>query len=130
VVAGGAGELLTDGTVQRLGHIRKRRVHRQRGAKNLHYQTSVAGIRDIAATVVWHASWRILHPLVEEGRAVKLWPDPSPVDPAMLPEVHPDEFRFLLTGDSVHFTDDEHLRRVAQTPLQVGVDVTEHFLNS
>jgi len=48
----------------------------------------------------------------------------------MLPEVHAGEFRFLLTGDSVHITDDEHLRRVTQTPFQVGVDVTEHIVNS
>lgn len=100
------------------------------GAKNLHYQTWAAGIRGIEATVVWHPYWPILHPLVEEGRAVKLWPDPSHVDFARLPEVHPDEFRFLLTGASVHFTDDEHLRRVAETPLQVGVDVAEHILKS
>lgn len=100
------------------------------GAKNLHYQTWVAGVRGIAATVVWHPHWPIRHALVEEGRAAKLWPDPSPVDFALLPEVHPHEFGFLLTGDSVHLTDDEHLRRVAQTPLQVGLDVTGHILNS
>lgn len=100
------------------------------GATNLHYHTWVAGIRGLAATVVWHPQWPILHPLVEVGRAVKLWPDPLTVNFATLPEVHPDEFRFLLTGDSVHFTDDEHLRRVAQTPLQVGLDITEHVLKS
>lgn len=99
------------------------------GTNDLHYRTWSAGIRGIAVTVVWHPHWPILHPLIEEGRAAKLWPDPSPVDFALLPEVHPDEFGFLLTGTSVHFTDDEHLRRVAQTPLQVGVDMTEHILN-
>lgn len=100
------------------------------GAKNLHYQTWVAGIRGIAATVVWHPYWPIQHALVEEGRAVRLWPNPLPVDFAMLPEVHPDEFGFLLTSHSVHLTDDEHLVRVAETPLQVGLDVNEHILNS
>lgn len=100
------------------------------GARNLNYQTWGAGIRGIEATVVWHPHWPILHPLVEEGRAAKLWPDPSPVDLALLPEVNPGEFGFLLTGSSVHFTDEEHLRRVAQTPLQVGVDITEHILNA
>lgn len=100
------------------------------GAKNLNYQTWVAGIRGLAVTVVWHPYWPIQHPLVEEGRAAKLWPDPSLVNFALLPEVHPDEFRFLLSGTSVHFTDDDHLRRVAETPLQVGVDVAEHIFKS
>lgn len=100
------------------------------GAKNLHYQTWAAGIRGIAATIVWHPYWPILHPLVDEGRAVKLWPDPSPVNLALMPEVHPNELQFMLTGESLHFTDDDHLRRVAQTPLQVGIDLTAHFLNS
>lgn len=44
------------------------------GATNLHYETWAAGIRGLAAAVVWHPHWSILHPLVEEGRAVRLWP--------------------------------------------------------
>lgn len=100
------------------------------GARNLHYQTWAAGIRGIEATIVWHPYWPILHPLVEEGRAVRLWPNPSLVDFTKLPEVHSDEFRFFLGGTSVHLADDERLRRVAETPLQVGVDVTEHILKS
>lgn len=100
------------------------------GERDLHYQTWVAGIRGIAVTIVWHPHWPILHPLVEEGRAAKLWPDPSPVNLGLLPEVHPDEFGFFLGGTSVHFTDDDHLGQVAQTPLQVEVDVTELFFNT
>ncbi len=90
------------------------------GSKDLHYQTWGAGIRGLDATVVWHPHWPILHPLVEEGRAVRVWPDPTPVDLATLPEVHLSEFKFFPGGGSVLFRDvDEMHESVEKQPLQV-----------
>lgn len=89
-------------------------------SKDWHYRTWEFGIPDLDITIVWHPGWPVLHPLVEEGRAATLWPTPSDVDFAALPELHRDEFRFCTGGPTTPFTDTEQLRRAAQTPLQVG----------
>jgi hypothetical protein len=97
------------------------------GDKSLHYETWSAGVRGIEVSVAWHPFWPIKHPLVEEGRAVRLWPYPSAVDFSTLPEVDLSEFRFFVGGTSVHFRDKDSLRHAARTPLQVGLDPTEHI---
>lgn len=91
------------------------------GSKDLHYQAWGAGIRGLEATAVWHPHWPILHPLVEEGRAVRVWPDPTPVDLAILPEVNSDEFKFFTGGMSICFRNVDEMREsVEKKPLQEG----------
>lgn len=79
-----------------------------------------AGIRGLNATIVWHPAWPIRHPLVDEGRAAVLWPNPTAVDLASLPEVHPGEFAFAIDPTTVRLTAAEH-SRVTHVPLQVGL---------
>jgi hypothetical protein len=78
------------------------------------------GIRGLEATIVWHPGWPIRHPLVEEGRAAVLWPNPAAVDLAPLPEVHPGEFAFAVDPTTVRLTEAQH-SRVTRIPLQVGL---------
>ena len=78
--------------------------------------------------VVWHPLWPIRHPLVEEGRGFQLWPHPSELDLATLPVVDPREFQFFVGGTSLSFKDENDLRVVARTPLQIGIDLAEHML--
>lgn len=100
------------------------------GTKDLHYMTWTIGIRDLEVSIVWHPGWPIVHPLVEEGRVAKLWPNPSQVNFAELPEVHPDAFRFCPIGITMALADDEELQRAAQTPLQADMDPISHFMRS
>ncbi len=84
------------------------------------FMTRSVGIRGLQATIVWHPGWPILHPLVEAGRASKLWPNPTDVDLKRLPEVHPREFTFALDPSAVHLTAEQH-SQLPRTPLQVGL---------
>jgi hypothetical protein len=69
------------------------------------------GIKGIDVDIVWHPGWPIAHPLVEQGRAVQLWPDPISTDFAALPEVHPGEFGFSVGGVSCAVLAEERLAR-------------------
>lgn len=84
------------------------------------------GIRGLDVDIVWHPGWPLVHPLVEEGRAVELWPNATDVDFASLgPEVHPAEVQFSLSGVSVTFTPDQY-QASRLPPLRDGLDL-QHF---
>jgi hypothetical protein len=53
------------------------------------------GFRGLNVTIVWHPGWDIKNAQVDEGRAVRLWPQPAETDFALLPEVNPREFEFV-----------------------------------
>ena len=94
--------------------------------RSLNYMSRRFGIRGLDVTIAWHPGWPILHPLVEDGRAVQLWPNPSGVDFAKLPEVHPEEFGFHTGIGDMHFTE-ELFHRAALEPLSVGMDPIAAF---
>ena len=96
------------------------------GNRSLHYMSRSFGIRALDVNIVWHPGWPIRHPLVEDGRATALWPNPSTVDFGSLPEVHPDKFRFYPGIGPMQFSG-EQFERVSQTPLHVGMDPFASF---
>jgi hypothetical protein len=60
-------------------------------------EVQVVGFRGLELTLVYHPGWRIEHPQVAEGKAIRLWPpDPSvSVDLAALEPVSPRDTRFV-----------------------------------
>lgn len=53
------------------------------------------GFRGVNVTIVWHPGWKIEHAQLDEGRVVRLWPEPAVLDFAALPEINPREFQFV-----------------------------------
>jgi hypothetical protein len=62
------------------------------------------GMRGLDITVVWHPGWSIEHPLVAEGRAAVLWPNPAAVDFAQLGEVREGEISIVAADDTAGAT--------------------------
>lgn len=62
------------------------------------------GIRGLDFTVVWHPDWSIEHPLVAEGRAAVLWPNPAAVGFAQLGEVREGEISIVAADDTAGAT--------------------------
>lgn len=58
------------------------------------------GIRGLDVTVVWHPGWPIEHPLVAEGRAAVLWPNPGVIDFEALGEVREGDVSFMVADDN------------------------------
>lgn len=89
--------------------------------QDLGFKVRSIGIRGLEVTIVWHPGWPIRHPLVETGRAIRLWPSPSAVDFSGLPDVNPQEFRFQY-GEPTTFTEDRFQQAVSE-PLSVDTDL-------
>lgn len=85
-----------------------------------HFMARHVGIRGLDATIVWHPGWPIAHPLVEQGRAVQLWPDPTNTAFATLPDVHPSEFGFVSSGMAYSFAPERYRPELLE-PLNLGL---------
>lgn len=96
------------------------------GSRRLHFLAQTVGVGWLRADIVWHGDWPILHPLVDDGRAVVLWPDPGAIDLSSLPVVHPGEFSFAIGGCQI-VTSDDGIRR--SLPLQVEMSPLRAFLD-
>ncbi len=88
--------------------------------RELRFISRSVGIRGLDATFVWHPGWPIQHPLVDEGRAAVLWPNPAAVNLGTMPEVHPGEFGLEVDGSFLSYSS-AHYARVTEVPLQVGL---------
>ena len=84
------------------------------------------GLRGVDVTIVWHPGWPIAHLQVDKGRVAKIWPGPAAVDLAALPEVHPDELRFVV-GLGVRYLTAEQFRELVSSPLSVDSDPIASF---
>lgn len=82
------------------------------------YLTRSFGFRGVEAVIVWHPGWPINHPLVTDGRAAVLWPNPDSVDLGTLGEVHPGEYGVMSLG-TIRATGREFAQLTAE-PLEVG----------
>lgn len=90
---------------------------------DLHYMFRTFGMRGLDVAVVWHPGWDLRHPLVEEGRAIQMWPGSAAVNFSGMPVVHPDEFRFVDAHiTSIHFTK-EMFKNVTKSPLSIETDI-------
>ncbi len=58
------------------------------------------GVFGLDATIVWHPGWPIENPLVTEGRAAVLWPNPTAIDFAALGEVRDGEISIVVSDDN------------------------------
>lgn len=90
--------------------------------RDLHYMSRSFGFRGLNVTIVWHPGWPILHPLVEDGRAIALWPNPSAVDFASLREVNPREFQFHDLNLGEMQVTAQRFQLMTQDPLSVKSD--------
>lgn len=79
-------------------------------------------IKGLEVELVWHPGWPIVHPLVAEHRAARLWPEPEPIDFAGLPEVHADEFKFLSNSYARVFRTDAEFAAGQFDPLTATPD--------
>lgn len=91
------------------------------GGRELRFMSREIGIRGLDATIVWHPGWPIAHPLVTEGRAAVLWPNPKAIDFAPLSEVSPAEFQFSSFPGIQKAAEDVYPRWTASHPLAEGV---------
>lgn len=89
--------------------------------RDLRFMSREIGIRGLDATIVWHPGWPIAHPLVAEGKATVLWPNPTAIDFMALGEVHPDEFRFDILSASQETTWDNYQLWTVEHPLTEGI---------
>lgn len=95
---------------------------------DLNFKSRAFGIRGLEVAIVWHPGWPITHPLVAEGRAAQLWPNPSAVDFAALPEVHPREFMFHDGSIGVMAFTAAQYQEATATPLNADMDPVIAFL--
>ena len=91
------------------------------GDRELRFMSREVGIRGLDAVIVWHPGWPIAHPLVTEGKATVLWPNPAAIGFTALGEVHPGEFRFDIFTPSQETTEDNYRRWTAAHPLTEGI---------
>lgn len=90
--------------------------------KDLEFTHWAFGLAGLDVTIVWHPGWPILHPQVERGRAVRIWPHPVGIDLGALPEVHPKELTFWEESGSVlDVSGDDYATKTTQ-PLGVETD--------
>lgn len=68
--------------------------------KEQRFMKREVGLLGLDATIVWHPGWPIENPLVAEGRAVVLWPNPTAIDFAALGEVRSGEISIVISDDS------------------------------
>ncbi|WP_440671832.1 hypothetical protein [Clavibacter nebraskensis] len=80
------------------------------------------GFVGVNVTIVWHPGWPIVHDQVNEGRAIRLWPDPDEVDFGARPQVHPKELAFWDGSLGEMVVSNEQLEQLAQCPLSVDSD--------
>lgn len=91
------------------------------GGQDVHFFARTVGLRDMQATIVWHPGWPILHPGVESGAAVVVWPPPgAPVELFDLSPVQGREVAFSLDGSRI-VVSTAQFSRVTRTPLSAGV---------
>jgi hypothetical protein len=64
--------------------------------REVRYMKREIGIKGLDATGMWHPGWHIEHPLVAEGRAAALWPNPTAIDFAALGEVRQGECSIVI----------------------------------
>lgn len=83
------------------------------------------GLRGVTATIVWHPGWRIVHKQVEEGRAVRLWPDPVDINLGRLPRVHPKELTFRDESRCEIPVSSSDLEPFERAPLCADVSASE-----
>ena len=81
------------------------------------------GFRGVNVTIVWHPGWEIDNAQVNEGRAARLWPQPSVTDFAALPEVNPREFQFVDALPLEISTTRAQYEDIISTPLDHDTDV-------
>lgn len=83
----------------------------------LDYMQRAFGFYGVNVTIVWHPGWPIDQPQVSKGRAVQLWPKPSPFNFGSLPQVSPRELQFVdMTISETAMTAAE-FALATQTPL-------------
>jgi hypothetical protein len=71
----------------------------------------------VNVTIVWHPGWGIDNTQVNEGRAVRLWPESAESNFALLPEVNPREFQFVDATLAEISTTRSRFEDLARTPL-------------
>lgn len=96
------------------------------GNKELHFMARSFGVSGMDVTIVWHPGWPILHPLLENHKLAVLWPEPTDVDFASLPEVHPRAFSFVVGLDSRIMADSDFIE-ATKVPLSVDCDSLVQF---
>lgn len=87
----------------------------------LNFMSRSFGFRGLNATIVWHPGWPMLHPLVESGEAVRLWPEPEAVDLTALPVIDPRKALIVEGFGGTHLTYAE-FERLSRTPLSASSD--------
>jgi len=106
------------GSMRRIGLPRSIRV----GDRELRFVSrAFSCIRGLDCTLVWHPGWPIEHPLLADGKAAVLWPDPPAIEFAALREVYAEEFSFEIFWPAQEATEDGYRRWTAEHPLAVGV---------
>jgi hypothetical protein len=70
------------------------------GDRKVRLMKREVGLLGLDATIVWHPGWPIENPLVSEGRAAVLWPNPTAIDFAALGEVREGEISIVVSDDS------------------------------
>lgn len=76
------------------------------GSRTLRFVARTVGLGLLDVTIVWHPERGIDHPLVAEGRAVRLWPDPLGADLGALTPVRESEFHFVQSGAFTYSNDE------------------------
>lgn len=74
------------------------------GDRKVRFMKREVGIFGLDAAIVWHPGWPIEHPLVAEGRAAVLWPNPAAIDFAALGEVREGEISIVVSEDNADAT--------------------------
>lgn len=93
----------------------------------LDYMQRAFGFYGVNVTIVWHPGWPIDQPQVSNGRAVQLWPKPSPFNFGSLPQVSPKELQFIdITISDTAMTATE-FALAAQTPLSPESSIFASF---
>jgi hypothetical protein len=70
------------------------------GDRKVRFMTRETGIFGLDAAIAWHPAWHVEHPLVTEGRAAVLWPNPAEIDFAALGEVREGEICIVVSDDN------------------------------
>lgn len=83
----------------------------------VHFAARTFGLRSLRVTIVWHPGWPIDHPLLADGKVIRLHPTDTAAELHSLPVISPKAAEFMVVPCSVQTSAEDYQRLAPTHPL-------------
>jgi hypothetical protein len=90
------------------------------GHARLRFAARTFGLRSLRVTIVWHPGWPIDHPLLADGRVVRLYPIATVAELTPLPVISPKAVEIVVVPCSIQTSAEDYVRLAPAHPLGVN----------